>query len=32
VIGKLASFGAWIGLLLLLAIAILESVDRLGLA
>src|SRR5260221_297973 len=31
VIGKLASFGAWIGLLLLLAIAILESVDRLGL-
>ncbi len=31
VIGKLAAFGAWIGLLLLLAIAILESVDRLGL-
>lgn len=31
VIGKLASFGAWLGLLLLLAIAILESVDRLGL-
>ena len=31
VIGKLASFGAWIGLLLLLAIEILESVDPLGL-
>ena len=30
VIGKLAAFGAWIGLLLLLAIAILESVDLLG--
>jgi len=30
VIGKLASFGSWLGLLLLLAIAILESVDLLG--
>ena len=30
VIGKLASYGSWIGLLLLLAIAILESVDLLG--
>jgi hypothetical protein len=30
VIWRLAAFGAWIGLLLLLAIAILESVDRLG--
>ena len=31
VIGKLAAFGSWFGLLLLLAIAILESVDQLGL-
>jgi len=30
VIGKLASFGSWIGLLLLLAIAILESIDMLA--
>ncbi len=30
VIGKLASFGSWIGLLLLLAIALLESIDALG--
>ena len=31
VIGKLASFGAWLGLLLLLAIAILESIHWFGL-
>jgi hypothetical protein len=30
VIGKVASYGSWIGVLLLLAIAILESVDLLG--
>ncbi len=31
VIGKLASYGSWLGLLLLLAIAILESIDWLSL-
>ena len=30
VIGKLASFGAWLGLLLLIAMAILESIHLLG--